>query len=119
VAGHEGFDRVTFALDDSLTVPGYHMVLAEAGTTLACGSETREVTAPRSLVVTFTSAHAGAGGETWIPVQVGRTTAPRMSRAGVLCDQDGTVIWVAELAQGDQIRVLELRNPNRIAVDVR
>ena len=119
MAGHEGFDRVTFTTDDALPATGYEIRIAEAGATAACGSESHELAAPRTLVVTFHPARAGDGSETWIAPGVRNTSATRMGRAGLLCDGGDTVVWVAELEQGDQVRVLELRDPGRIAVDVR
>lgn len=119
VVGHETFDRVTFLLDGSLPVPGYEITLAAAGSAAACGGESLELTAERTLVVTFASARASSERETWLPVRMDNTTASRMTRAGVACDDGTTVVWVAELAQGDEVRVLELREPSRIAIDVR
>lgn len=119
VVGHETFDRVTFLLDTSLPVPGYEISLAAAGSPLTCGSRPLELTAGRTLVVRFAPARASAEGEAWLPVRMDNTTASRMTRAGLACDDDTTVVWLAELAQGDQVRILELREPSRIAVDVR
>lgn len=119
VTGHERFDRVVFSMDDTLPPPGYQIYVAEAGATLECGGRAEELKAPRTLVVVFTSARAGAGGETWVPLRVASTGATRMARAGAICDEAGTVAWIAELTQADQLRVLELRGPSRIAVDVR
>lgn len=118
VEGHESFDRVTFQLDDALPMPGYEVTLADSGAAVACGSATRTLDA-RSLVATFRPARGGNGDERWIRAGVGATGASRMGRAGVLCDEAGTVTWIAEITGGDQVRVLELRGPSRIAVDVR
>ncbi len=119
VVGHETFDRVTFLLDSILPVPGYEISLASGGSPLTCGSRPLELTAAQTLVVRFAPARASAEGETWLPVRIDNTTASRMTRAGVACDDGTTVVWLAELAQGDEVRILELREPNRIAVDVR
>lgn len=119
VEGHDGYDRVTFTLDDALPVTGYHLAFAEAGDTVACGAERHTLEAPRTLVVTFSPARAGADGERWITTGVARTGATRMARAGVLCDDGTTVVWTAELERGEEARVLELREPGRVVVDVR
>lgn len=119
VGGHEGFDRVTFATDGPLPNSGYEIRLAAAGDTVRCGTESHAMTAERTLVVTFSPATVGAADGARVPSGVRNAGAPRMARAGLLCDVDGTVTWVAELAQGDQMRVLELRDPGRIVVDVR
>lgn len=119
VAGHDGYDRVTFTLDDALPVTGYQIAFAEAGATVACGADSHTLEAPRTLVVTFNPARAGADGERWIATGVARTGATRMARAGLLCDDGATVVWTAELDQGEQVRVLELREPGRVVVDLR
>jgi hypothetical protein len=116
--GHDGFDRVTFTTGDALSNTGYEIRLAGEGETVACGSESHGV-ATGALVVTLSPARAGDEAERWIRFGLTATSATRMSRAGLLCDEGGAVTWVAELAQGDQVRVLELREPGRIVVDVR
>jgi hypothetical protein len=78
-----------------------------------------QLTTEKNLVVTFASARASSGGEIWLPVRMANAAASRMTRAGVACDDGTTVVWVAELAQGGEVRVLELREPSRVAVDVR
>lgn len=119
VVGLDGFDRVTFATDGPLPNAGYEIRLAAAGDTVACGPESHVMTAERTLVVAFAPATVGAADGARVPSGVRDVGAPRMVRAGLLCDVDGAVTWVAELARGDQMRVLELREPIRIVVDVR
>jgi hypothetical protein len=119
VGGHDGFDRVIFLLDDAQPMPGYEIAISAAGTPTPCGDGGYELTAPRSLVVSFRPARLVADGETGRPAGIRGTAASRMGRAGVACDIGDAVVWVAELTQGEQVRVLELRGPNRIAVDVR
>ena len=119
VTGHDGFDRVIFFLDDAEPVPGYEIAIAAAGTPTLCGDGGYEITAARSLVVSFRPARLAADDGTGSPPGIRGTGASRMGRAGVACDTADAVVWVAELSQGDQVRVLELRSPSRIAVDVR
>ena len=116
--GHETFDRVLFLLDDSLPAPGYEILIADAGVTVTCGDGNHDLSA-RSLLVTFSPARASGAGETRIPVAMSGTSATRMARAGVVCDDGARVVWAAELTQGAQVRLLELRGPSRVAVDVR
>lgn len=119
VSGGERFDRVTFLLGEGGPVPGYEISIAAAGASVSCGEQPLPLTAERSLVVTFRPAGTAGEDGARVPVRMADTGASRMSRAGVACDTGDTVVWVAELAQGDQVRVLELREPGRIAVDVR
>jgi len=115
VAGHETFDRATFLLDDSLSVPGYEIVISDSATVVPCGDGDRSIAVSRSLLVTFSPAAAAADSEAWTPV----ASATRMVRSGIVCNDGARVVWAAELAQGGQVRVLELRGPGRIVVDVR
>ena len=119
VTGHEGFDRVTFLLDDAESVPGYDIAISAAGATQPCGEDGYQLTAESSLVVTFRPARSGVESDVRLPLGLHRTGASRMTRAGVACEVGDTLVWVAELSQGDLVRVLELRGPSRIAVDVR
>lgn len=119
VGAHDGFDRVTFLLDDTEPVPGYDIAIAAAGTPTLCGDGGYELTAARSLVVSFRPAKLAPDDVNGAPVGIRRTEASRMARAGVACDTGDAVVWVAELSQGDQMRVLELRGPSRVAVDIR
>ena len=119
VAGHDGFDRVTFLLDDTEPVPGYDIAIAAAGTPTPCGDGGYELTAARSLVVSFRPAKLAPDDVRGSPVGIRGTAASRMTRAGVACDAGDAVVWVAELSRGDQMRVLELRGPSRVAVDIR
>lgn len=119
VAGHATFDRVTFGLGEGAAIPGYQVQVMDAGATVSCGTEDRTLDAEHTLVVTLTPARASGEGETWVPTRLRNTSASRMSRAGALCDEGGTVTWVAELGEGDQVRLMELRSPARVVVDVR
>ena len=119
VTGHEAFDRVVFLLDDAEPVPGYDIAISPTGAATACGEGGYRLTAERTLVVTFRPARSGVESDVRLPLGVHRTEASRMSRAGVACEDGDALVWVAELAQGEQVRILELRGPSRIAVDVR
>ena len=119
VTGHAGFDRVVFLLDDAQPTPGYDIAVAPAGAPIACEGGSYQLTAEHSLVVTFRPARSGVESDVRLPLGVHRTGASRMGRAGVACEGGDVLVWVAELDGGDQVRILELRNPSRIAVDVR
>jgi len=119
VAGHDGFDRVTFLLDEAVPVPGYDIAVLPAGAPTPCGEGGFQLTAPHNLVVAFRPARSGVESDVRLPLGPHRTGASRMARAGVACEAGEALVWVAELAQETQVRILELRGPSRIAVDVR
>ena len=115
---HDGFDRVTFAMGDPMNLPGYTIAFADDGASVQCGG-TETAVPEGSVMITFAPARGHSGSDVWVTTGMRDAPASRISRAGVLCDDDDSLTWVAELAQGDQVRVLELRDPVRVALDMR
>lgn len=120
-SGHDGFDRVLFRFTDSAPFPGYRVRIVEAGASVPCGEEetTLELDGERALVVHLAPARANADGTVWLPVGTRALSQTRFLEGGVVCDAGSDVVWAAGLSEGSQIRVLELREPQRLAVDVR
>lgn len=121
VSAHEGFDRVLFRFTDSTPFPGYEIDFADAGVSVPCGENGApyELAGERAVVIRFTPARASEGDETFVSTGVRQVSQTRFEDAGLVCEDERTVAWVATLAGGDQVRVLELRGPNRLAVDIR
>jgi len=119
-ASHETFDRVLFRFTDTAPFPGYSVEIVDATAPLACGGEERplDLGGDRALVIHLAPARReGAGLD-----GVGETRAvggARVTRAGTLCVDDNEMVWAAGLTSGDQVRLLELSGPQRLAVDVR
>jgi len=120
-SGHEGFDRVLFRFTDTTPFPGYEIDFAEVDASIPCGENGApyELSGKRAVVIRFTPARASEGDETFVSAGVRPVSQTRFQEAGLVCEDERTVAWVATLAAGDHVRVLELRNPNRLAVDVR
>jgi len=121
VSAHEDFDRVLFRFTDSTPFPGYEISFADTDVSIPCGENGApyELSGRRAVVVRFTPARASEGDETFVSAGVRPVSQTRFQEAGLVCEDERTVAWVATLAAGDQVRVLELRSPNRLAVDVR
>ena len=121
VSGHEAFDRVLFRFTDSTPFPGYEISLADSAISIPCGDNGApyELAGERAIVIRFTPARASEGDETFVSTGLRRVSQARFQETGLVCEDERTVAWVATLAAGDQVRVLELRSPNRLAVDVR
>jgi hypothetical protein len=121
VSAHEDFDRVLFRFTDATPFPGYEISLADSALSVPCGDNGApyELTGERAIVIRFTPARASEGDETFVSAGVRPVSQTRFQEAGLVCEDERTVAWVATLAAGDRVRVLELRNPNRLAVDVR
>ncbi len=43
----------------------------------------------------------------------------RVHEGGISCDADDVVTWIVGLKKGDNVRVLEMRSPPRLLIDVR
>jgi hypothetical protein len=120
-SGHDGFDRVLFRFTDTTPFPGYEIEFAEADASIPCGENGApyELSGQRAVVIRFTPARASEGDETFVSTGVRTVSQTRFQEAGLVCEDERTVAWVATLAAGDHVRVLELRGPNRLAVDIR
>ena len=121
VSAHDDFDRVLFRFTDSTPFPGYEISLADSAFSVPCGDNGApyEFTGERAILIRLTPARASEGDETFVSVGVRPVSQTRFQEAGLVCEDERTVTWVATLAAGDQVRVLELRSPNRLAVDIR
>lgn len=122
VSGHDGFDRVAFTFDEALSVPGYEVSVMESGAELRCGNGPQAVTvgSERMLVVRLApSRPVDDEGRRTVPIRTSSVDHDRLEEAGLVCDGADVAIWVGGLAEGQQVRVLEMRNPHRVVVDVR
>jgi len=43
----------------------------------------------------------------------------RFYEGGISCDADDVVTWIVGLSEGSEVRVLEMRTPPRLVVDIR
>ncbi len=115
VLSTEAFDRVIFSFSRDAAYPGYQARIVEDPSALACGGEEPPVAEGPVLAVTLTPVAPGSGVETGV-----RTFGQSLfQEGGMACRQDDGVTWVARLDEGAQVRVLELRDPRRLVVDLR
>ncbi|MBF5045454.1 hypothetical protein FGE12_23810 [Aggregicoccus sp. 17bor-14] len=117
-AKQPGYDRVVFELSGD-ALPGYHLEYVDRPI-VRCGSgEPTQVAGQAWLQVRLTGAqaHTDAGKPTVGPRE-------RKESLGVLreleqtCDFEGEVTWVLGLQHPNRFRVLELKAPTRLVVDV-
>lgn len=116
-----GFDRAIFEFDETTPFPGYGVSRAQPGDTLACGQDTVTLDLDGSavLLVRLNPARRGDGTTTWVREGTKSLGATRFQKAGIVCDDGHAVTWAAGLAEGTQLRVLEMKKPPRLVVDVR
>jgi len=121
VSGHESFDRVLFQLSSDAPFPGYEVRVVEGGEAQMCGDDelTLGEEGDRVLVVTLSPARAREEGRTGPRLGEGSYDHTRFQEGGVICETAEAVVWIATLSEGEQVRILEFRSPQRLAVDFR
>jgi hypothetical protein len=123
VAGHEGFDRVTFEFEDA--APGYEVAVAQRPVTEDGSGDPVEVEGVGLVQVRFENA-AGARmeGERVVEVYRGPKRVPGGSAELVeevvdVGDFEGVVTWVIGLRETiTAARVTVLSEPHRVVVDI-
>jgi len=126
----DDFDRVVFTFADFAAFPGYQVHLVDS-TTVACGTEeadgetdeegasvTLEGDAEQALVVRIQPARTQAEGSA-VPTGQATIGQSHFVEGGLICAQDRALVWASSVSQGSEIRVLELREPHRLVVDLR
>lgn len=121
-ARNEGFDRVVFEFADN-PLPGYHLEYIDEPVR-ECGSgETVEVAGDGWLLVRLTPARAhefiGESAEVTVRDRDRTFDHPALRQLTLICDFEGQVAWVLGVESPNRYRVLDLREPARLVVDVR
>ncbi|MCE9669022.1 hypothetical protein LY474_14510 [Myxococcus stipitatus] len=114
---HAEFDRVVFEFEGA-QLPGYQLEYVDEA--IQCGSGNPVTVAGKArLQVTFTpaKAHTDAGQPT-VTTRELKPALPVVQELERTCDFEGEVTWVLGNASPHKYRVMELREPSRIVVDV-
>lgn len=112
------FDRSTFAFGDDAAYPGYRIVWNDS-TAASCADSTSVKPPAGTLVIRFEPSSAKADGETTVAQTSQRPALPSIATARQLCDANDKLIWGLGAADSTRFRVVELRDPPRLVVDVR
>lgn len=120
-SGTTGFDRAIFTFSQLTAFPGYEIDILEAGTAIPCGADGQPLSlqGAQALVVRLIPANAHDVKGVRVRVRTRSISQDRFTDGGLVCDDNDNVVWAAGLNSGEQLRVLELRNPNRLVVDIR
>ena len=118
----EGFDRfvVTFR-DDAPQLPGYRVRFVD--TVADCAADPSEVSFTTEgtafLELHLTAANARRDdGTSAIPSRELGGVSDHVLGLITTCDFEGQITWVFDLAEATSYRLLELRDPTRLVVDV-
>jgi hypothetical protein len=117
-ARNEGFDRVVFQFDGD-QVPGYHLEYIDTPV-IKCGSgDPTPIAGQGWLQVRMQPAQAHADGKVTVAERERKPKLPVLEELELTCDFEGEVTWVLGVKHPNKYRVMELKEPTRLVVDVR
>lgn len=117
-AAHAGYDRVVFEFEEG-PLPGYH--IAYVDDVYACGSgDVVNVAGASRLTVRLQPARAhDDSGNVTIAERRRRPALTTLKELTITCDFEAQVEWALGLAAKTPYRVLELKTPPRLVLDIR
>jgi hypothetical protein len=116
-ARNEGFDRVVFEFDGT-QVPGYHLEYVDKPVLHCASGNEIPVAGQGFLQVRLTPAQAHEGGNVTVAERERKPALRVLQELELICDFEGEVTWVLGNASPKKFRVMELREPTRLVVDV-
>lgn len=120
VLSGEGFDRAVFELRDDTPFPGYRIVWNEAATSV-CGEEAAPDLGPSPvLLIQFKPSTArDNSGRSFVAQSDLLPDLPAVATARQICDDSDHLVWALGATDSTTFRVVELRRPQRLLVDLR
>ncbi|HLL00751.1 MAG TPA: hypothetical protein VK539_09205 [Myxococcaceae bacterium] len=116
-ARNEGFDRVVFEFDGT-QVPGYHLEYVDKPVLHCASGNEIPVAGQGFLQVRLTPAQAHEAGNVTVAERERKPALTVLQELKLICDFEGEVTWVLGNASPKKFRVMELREPTRLVVDV-
>lgn len=117
-ARNEGFDRVVFQFAGD-QLPGYHVEYIDEPV-VKCGSgDTTAIAGQGWLRVRIQPAQAHENGQVTVAERERKPGLPVLQELELTCDFEADVTWVLGVKNPNPYRVMELREPTRLVVDVR
>lgn len=117
----EAMDRLVLRFSDGPDLPGYEVEYVEAPVD-GCGEgRPLESDAPAFLRIRLgnVQAHDRSGAATFEAASPTSTGLPRLREIHLTCDGQAQVEWILGLSAASSYRVLEVRDPLRLVLDVR
>lgn len=116
-ARNEGFDRLVLQFDGD-QVPGYHVEYVDKPV-IKCGSgDPTELAGQGWLQVRVQPAQAHEGAQPTVTERERKPGLPIVQELELTCDFEGEVTWVLGVKSPNKYRVMELKEPTRLVVDV-
>jgi hypothetical protein len=139
IAGYDGFDRMTFTFSSDAPAAGYEIRIVPPGLAVRCGETTEsaepggaegtgespeaehtpQVAENQFLVLRLRPARIVDQDRRTMSIGTERFELTRLYEGGVSCDADDVVTWIVGLTEGSNVRLLEMRSPPRLVVDIR
>ncbi len=116
-ARNEGFDRVVFEFAGT-QVPGYHLEYVDKPVHHCASGNEIPVAGQGVLQVRLTPAQAHEGGQVTVAERERKPALTVLQELKLICDFEGEVTWVLGNSSPKKYRVMELREPTRLVVDV-
>lgn len=118
-ARHGSFDRVVFEFMGP-ELPGYHIGYIDEPVRSCGAGDVVPFAGDGALEIRFTDAQAHAPeGDATIKDRSRSPNLPAIRDLKITCDFESEVTWVAGVASPNKYRVIELKNPTRLAVDIK
>lgn len=117
--GGATFDRTVFEFGADTDFPGYRVSWDDAANATCAAEKAPDLGKGRTLVLRFQPASARTvTNQKTIAEPSRRPGLPTVATARMLCDDGGKVVWALGTTDSTAVRLLELRDPPRLAVDV-
>ncbi len=117
-ARHDDYERMVFEFSGP-DIPGFHIEYIDEPVR-ECGSgKPFYLPGDGWLMIKFLSARMHENGSSTVPQRDLKPDYPILLRLTTVCDFENNVIWVASVATPNKFKVLALKNPPRLVVDIK
>ena len=118
-ARHDGFERIVYTFEPE-RISGYKVEYIDRPVRQCGSGEVVDLPGDAWLLVRLEPANAHTEeGRPTVAERDRRLEYENIKRLKLICDFEAVVEWVVAVASPNRYRVLELRNPARLVVDVR
>ena len=118
-ARHDGFERIVYAFEPD-RIPGFKVEYVDKPVRQCGSGEVVALPGDAWLLLKLEPAQAHTEeGRPTVADRDRRLDYENIKQLKMICDFEGIVEWVVAVASPNRYRVLELRNPARLVVDVR
>lgn len=116
---HEDFDRIVFEFSGKET-PGFNVRYTDKPVTTCGAGEAVRLSADNVLLVQMMPAHAhDEQGNATVSDRDRTLDLPNLKQAKLICDFEADVQWALGVSKRKAYRVLELKDPSRLVVDIK